>query len=170
MIIRYFIRGSYRMMNDYGFTEGLLLVILGVLGLVRAQQLAGVFFVIAGLLLLLCCIVKLQYALDLRSIGARIWSVVLVITLLLTAAAIVGILNPFSSEDTYQKFTYILLLVDGIFGIILIVFMLIRFSVWRRRERRDREAPPHERDGDFPPPPPPRSVDTDEIEEDRPDE
>ena len=53
MIVRYFMTGGYERLNEYGFSEGVLFVLLGICGLVSAERIAASFLTALGLLLLL---------------------------------------------------------------------------------------------------------------------
>ena len=73
MMIRYFMTNSYKDFNAYGFSEGTLLVILGICGLIKATALESVFYTGIGLVLIFSCVIKLQYTLDLSRMGDKLF-------------------------------------------------------------------------------------------------
>ena len=138
MIVRYFMTESFRNLNEYGFALGTLLVILGICGLVKNLSLTGVFFTGLGLLLLVSAVVKLQYTMDLRSTDNSLWIVALILTAVLTVCSILVVLNPFDTTETYHAFTRWVLLVDGILGVIMVIFLT--FSLKRFTENEEKTA------------------------------
>lgn len=146
MIVRYFMTSAFRNLNEYGFSEGTFLVVLGICGMVRAESLAKSFFICIGLLLLLSCVIKLQYTLDLKQMGDKGWHVILVIMLILIFCSIAVILDPFNQEDLYEKFACYLLLIDGIASLLLILYVAIQLNFFEKKATRaleEKAVPPN---------------------------
>lgn len=134
LIVHYFMTDSYRNLNEYGFSVGSLLVILGVCGMIRADSLSAVFLTAIGVILVLSCVIKLQYALDLKSIGDKTWVVLVFLTLALTCCGIAVILNPFNDTKLYHLFSFYALLVDNVLSLIVILYLVIRLKLFRKKE------------------------------------
>lgn len=138
-IVHYFLAESYRNMNEYGFAIGVLGVILGMCALVRVQAIANSFLLVLGIFLLLTAIIKLQYAMDLKSMKDPVWVVGIILAALLTAGAVCVIINPFTDPELHKLVTYYLLLVDGVVGIISNIYLFIRVKLYARKERKLKE-------------------------------
>ena len=138
-IVHYFLAESYRNMNEYGFAIGVLGVILGMCALVRVQAIANSFLLVLGIFLLLTAIIKLQYAMDLKSMKDPVWVVAIILTALLIAGAVCVIINPFTDPELHKLVTYYLLLVDGVVGIISNIYLFIRVKLYARKERKLKE-------------------------------
>ena len=94
MIVKYFLTGSYRDIGKYGFSAGVLCVLIGVMLLVRTSEIAAYFSLFLGICILLTAVIKLQNAVDLKSIHNAGWFIFLLIALAFLAVAILVILNP----------------------------------------------------------------------------
>ncbi len=138
-IVHYFLAESYRNMNEYGFAVGVLGVILGMCALVRVQAIANSFLLVLGIFLLLTAIIKLQYAMDLKSMKDPVWVVAIILAALLIAGAVCVIINPFKDPELHKLVTYYLLLVDGVIGIISNIYLFIRVKLYARKERKQKE-------------------------------
>ena len=68
MIVKYFLTGSYRDIGKYGFSAGVLCVLIGAMLLVRTSEIAAYFSLFLGICILLTAVIKLQNAVDLKSI------------------------------------------------------------------------------------------------------
>ena len=139
MIVRYFMTDSYRNLNEYGFSLGTLLVVLGICGMIKAQNLAAVFIICIGIILLFSCIIKLQYAMDLKRISDPVWVVLVIVTIALTCCSIAVLLNPFSDASLYHQFTYYVLLVDSMLSLLVILYLMIRLKIYQKKEIKDQK-------------------------------
>lgn len=81
MIVKYFLTGSYRDIGKYGFSAGVLCVLIGVMLLVRTSEIAAYFSLFLGICILLTAVIKLQNAVDLKSIHNAGWFIFLLIAL-----------------------------------------------------------------------------------------
>ena len=69
----FFLEESYKNLNQYGFSIGVFLVIIGVCTLVKNQEMAKSFQLYIGVCILLTAIIKLQNAMDLKALKDRTW-------------------------------------------------------------------------------------------------
>lgn len=130
IIVRYFLTEGYRRLSEYGFSEGVLFVLLGSCGLISADNMAESFLTVLGLSLLLSGVIKLQYALDLKCMEDKVWVIFFVITVLFLICDVVSILKPFTDAAFYEKFTCMVLLADGIVTIINIFYLQFRTKMY----------------------------------------
>lgn len=133
MIVRYFMTGGYERLNEYGFSEGVLFVLLGICGLVSAERIAVSFLTALGLLLLLSGVIKLQYALDLKCMEDRAWAGFFAVTIVLLGFSVSVILNPFEDMIFYQNYTAVILLADGMVEIVNILYLNFRTRAYQER-------------------------------------
>lgn len=138
MIVRYFMTAGYERLNEYGFSEGVLFVLLGICGLVSAKSIAASFLPALGLLLLLSGVIKLQYALDLKCMEDSRWIGFFAVTIVLLGCSVAVILNPFQDKDFYQNFTCYVLLVDGVVEIVNILYLNVRTRVYQQQMEKEK--------------------------------
>ncbi|MCI9176445.1 MAG: DUF308 domain-containing protein [Lachnospiraceae bacterium] len=141
MIVRYFMSAGYERLNEYGFSEGVLFVLLGICGLVSAERIAASFLTALGLLLLLSGVIKLQYALDLKCMGDKAWAGFFAVTVLLLGFSVSVILKPFEDTDFFQNYTAGILLADGIVEIVNILYLNFRVKAYRQSGEKSQDLP-----------------------------
>lgn len=141
MIVRYFMSAGYERLNEYGFSEGVLFVLLGICGLVSAERIAASFLTALGLLLLLSGVIKLQYALDLKCMEDKAWAGFFAVTVLLLGFSVSVILNPFENMEFFQNYTAGILLADGIVEIVNILYLNFRIKAYRQRGEKPQDLP-----------------------------
>ena len=134
MIVKYFLTGSYRDIGKYGFSAGVLCVLIGVLMLVRTNEIAVYFSLFLGICILLTAIIKLQNAVDLKSMHNKGWFVFLLIALVFLAAAILIVLNPGGKVSQYKDVVYYILIADGVISIISPIYLVFAIRTSRRLE------------------------------------
>ena len=132
VIIRYFVTKSYLIFNSYDFSVGVLAMILGIIAMIKAENIAASFTVCLGIAIMLTAIIKLQNAIQLVTVKNKMWIPVFVISVLFIAASVIVLVDPFSYTQTWEKFTYIVLLADGVIG--LAVNIYIYFAIGRHQE------------------------------------
>ena len=134
MIVKYFLTGSYRDIGKYGFSAGVLCVLIGVFMLVRTNEIAVYFLLFLGICILLTAIIKLQNAVDLKSMHNKGWFVFLLIALVFLAAAILIVLNPDGKVSQYKDAVYYILIADGVISIISPIYLVFAIRTSRRLE------------------------------------
>ena len=132
LIVRYFVTEAYRNLNEYGFSIGVLLLILGICALVKISDVAFVFPTILGICMLFTAITKLQNALDLKAIENGTWLFFLSIAVFVAVCAIVILLNPFSTGARRDLFLHIVLIADGIIGILGMLYLSIHVHKYNK--------------------------------------
>lgn len=122
----YFIRECYKNVNQYGFSIGVFVIILGICVIIRIQQFAEIFNLCLGIGILLTAIIKVQNAMDLRALEDRAFAVFLGLAVVLVICAAVILVDPFSNVETRNHFTYLVLIADGILSLISTTYLIIR--------------------------------------------
>lgn len=116
LIVRYFLTESYRNMSRYGFSVGVLFVILGICAMLRAQVLAEYLVLCLGVFILIMGIIQLQNAVDLNYLKNKYWLILLALALLALIFSVVILINPF--KESIEIFTYISLIIEGLISLI----------------------------------------------------
>lgn len=142
-IVRYFMTESYRKLNCYTFSAGALMVVLGVCALLRAEIVSVYLIVCLGILLLASGIIKLQHALDLEAMKDKAWIAILVVAVAMIICGAVVLLNPFHSTEDLNRFTYIMLVIDGGLSLFSVLYLTIRLHGYQKQVK-DMEAYPKE--------------------------
>jgi len=135
-IVRYFVNDAYRNMNEYGFSIGTLLVILGICILLRADVISGVIDLVLGVAVLLMGIVMLQHSLDLKRMSDAVWGLVIVIAALVTACGVVLILKPSPLQISYDTLIWWMVLIASALGLIVNIYTMIRIALFKHKEKK----------------------------------
>ena len=138
IIIKYFVTKSYFIYNSYDFSAGVLAVILGIIAMIRAQDIAESFTVCLGIAIMLTSIIKLQNSIQLFTIKNKMWIPVFGIAVIFIAASVIVLVDPFSYTSTWERYTYILLLIDGIVGLAVNIYLYFTLG----RYQKDSPLPP----------------------------
>ena len=139
MIVKYFLAASYNDLGNYGFSGGVLCILLGICLLVRTQQIAGYLPLFLGVCILLTAVIKLQNAVDLKSLRNRAWLLFLIIALAFLAAAILVILNPDGKVLQHREVLYYILIADGAVSIISPIYLMFAIRAGKRAKQTDRK-------------------------------
>ncbi len=161
-IVKYFLTESYKNLNQYGFSIGVFLVIIGICTLLRNEQMAKSFQFYIGVCILLTAIVKLQNAMDLKALKDRAWSVIFVVSIVIMACAMLIIINPFSDRNYEVALTYFSLLFDGVISLFSYNYLAFRIkkNEKKQRARKLTEAPKEEKKENEPQPVPVQADET----------
>ncbi|MBO4914899.1 MAG: DUF308 domain-containing protein [Oscillospiraceae bacterium] len=141
-IIAFFATKGHRRLHDYRFAYGVVLLVLGVVGLIRADALVAGLTVCIGLVTLVLAVVILQGFVQLRVVGNRIWIVELVLTVLSLAGSILVLLSVKPIFNLIKDFPYWVLTCVGIFSLVslLLVWAGLKYSN-REVKQEEPEAP-----------------------------
>lgn len=138
-VVRYFMKESYRNLNEYGFSVGILGVILGICALIRVELWVKSFLPVLGLALLLMAVIKIQYAMDLKSMKDKLWILGLLFAALLTGGAVCVVIDPFKEEQTRLSLLCYQLILDGALGVVENIYLYIRLRIFER-SRQESES------------------------------
>lgn len=127
MIARYFLQGAFRDLYSYEFSFGAFAVIAGICMMIAASKIGDLLLVLLGVCMLMTSIIKVQNSIQLIGMKRRTWIPVMVIAVLLIAADVLVIINPFADKENFYKlYTNILLMTDGVLSFVINVLMHIR--------------------------------------------
>ena len=97
----YFRQRSARYHDMGMLMTGVFYLIVAAIAFLFPTALASFFSVVLGLVLILCAIVNLVRAFDLRRYGSVVWIAVLVAALLVGAGGVLVVVNPFGATMTF---------------------------------------------------------------------
>ncbi len=137
LIVKYFMAGSYRDIGKYGFSIGVLGILTGVCMFIRSGQISLYFSLFVGICILLTSVIKLQNAVDLKSIGNRSWFLFLIIAIAFLAASIAIVLDPMGQVSAHAKYIYYVLTADGAVNIISTAFLAIAIRTSRKKALKE---------------------------------
>lgn len=113
-IFCYFQRGISVLWHRYELPLGLLDALLGVYFFTRPANVLLILPVVAGIMIIVDSVFKLQTALELREIGARRWWWVLAFSVISILAALLLIGNPFEGAVALMIYLGVSLVIDGV--------------------------------------------------------
>ena len=127
-VIRYFAEKMYLEMSSFGFSFGVLGIILGICVIIRSDFIASSLTIFLDICIMLTGIVQLQNAIQLKFLKSVFWIPVLCVAAIFIICTVLIALVPFE-EQVLNTFTYIVLAADGLAGLI------IAFGMRRLRKR-----------------------------------
>ncbi len=134
-IIKYLVKEEYRIASNYDFSLGVLLAILGIAAIVRADEMAAAIPVYAGLLVLVNAVIFLQYTVQLKIVKAEgWWFVTLIVTILLTLVSLESLLEVIKLFKKNPGAFYIVLMVVGAIGLLWILIVSLRTKKFLKNE------------------------------------
>lgn len=97
-----YFRGKGARYHDTGMLmTGVFYLIVAAIAFIFPKALASFFSVVLGLVLILCAIVNLVRAFDMRRFGGHVWIAVLAVSLLVGAGGVLVVVNPFGATMTF---------------------------------------------------------------------
>jgi len=136
MIVRYFVKEEYRHVNNYDFSEGILGAIVGLIVIVRAEEIGEHFMTGLGILILIMSVIMLQHSIQMMKTDSSLGNVVCIISIFLTvysALILLDIQNPITRN---LNIFYISLIICGLLGMLSQIIVGIRLvQVQKRNEK-----------------------------------
>lgn len=123
LIFAYFLRKRYLVPGHFEFAGGAACVLLGIFALMRTNEVAFAFSQILALLVLGDSLIKLQYSTDLLRLQEKKWWAVLLAASISIVLAMTALANPFGTDQERLKFTYVVLVADGVLNIAVVLFL-----------------------------------------------
>lgn len=127
----YFRQRSARYRDTGLLMVGGFYIIIAIIAFAFPKVVAGFFSVVLGVVLILCALVNLVRAFDLRKYGSQVWLAVLVGALLVGVGGVLIVVNPFGATMTF------VLVLGGVFIVNGAVDLLIE---WYTRDSEKRIA------------------------------
>jgi uncharacterized membrane protein HdeD (DUF308 family) len=120
-VIGYLSKDLYRLAFQYDLAFGVLIIALGVLVMVKPNNVIDTICIAIGLVFLMDGMLKIQISIDARTFGIQQWWLVLVIAI---AAVIIGgmlVFHPGLSSMIIMVFLGIALIADGVMNMVTVL-------------------------------------------------
>ena len=116
-ILGYVSKDLYRLAFQYDLAFGILLIVLGVIFIFRANAVIHITGFIFGLLILIDSLLKVQIAIDSRTFGIRRWWLILTLAIITSIFGILVLFRPYESMSAMMLLLGISLLGEGILNL-----------------------------------------------------
>ncbi|MDO4752697.1 MAG: DUF308 domain-containing protein [Candidatus Saccharibacteria bacterium] len=113
VIMYYYEKGQYDFFNN-GLLFGVISILLGVAALVIGEDIAAIFRVVIGVIIIYESLVRINTAIKLSSIGVKSWIYVVILALIMMALGIIIICNKGAVVEMIGGF----MIATGIIGIV----------------------------------------------------
>ena len=138
-ILSFFIEERYRNLQDYHFALGVMLMILGICGLLRAVDLATQIAFYIGLASLVLSIFILQSTVQLKVLKSNLWIAEFILTIVSVTGSVCVLADVRALLDRVEGFSYWVLLFVGIFSLVSLLLAWIGLRLIDRKEIKEKE-------------------------------
>jgi len=145
LLIRYFAKKEYENIANYDFSIGLITLILGVVTLVRAEEVEQIIFLYLGLMILVEGVILLQHTVQMKSMRG-IWMFTFLCATVFIIFAMLVLLNIQNFYVTYPTVFYGGLLAVGVLGLLSQGIVAIRSGKYQKEEAEKRHRNQMEED------------------------
>lgn len=120
-IIGYFSKDLFRLAFQYDLASGLLLIVLGIVTILKAENILIFISIVLGIYVLADGLLKIQIALDSRIFGIKQWWAILLSAVVTGAIGCVLIVRPSESAGILVILFGVCLLAEGILNLITVL-------------------------------------------------
>ena len=138
-IASFFVSGDYKRIDRYGFTIGVLLILLGCIGLLRVNDLTQHFDMYTGLLALVLGVLTLQGTVQVKVLDYAIWVISLIISIVCIAGSFCVLSEISAITGLVQGFSSWVLLICGVSCIFSLIVTWICILLAGRREKKAKQ-------------------------------
>ncbi len=121
-VIRYMVRDVRYNMGNNDFLSGIVAAVIGVIILIKWQELMALVPMILGVFIIVSGCIKLQDCIDLKKLGNSSYAVMLVMALVFIIFGAVLVANPFESEVLLLRLIGVSLIISGMTDIFASIF------------------------------------------------
>ena len=132
LISRYFLRREFRQTTNYGFSFGVLLVILGAVSLIRSKEIAASIPNYMGLMVLAMGVVMLQNTVQLKNLEGKTWVLSLIFSMSACFASVMILLDLWKVMSRWPVALYATLIATGACSLLSLIFVAIRTSKYHK--------------------------------------
>lgn len=123
ILVSYFIGDRPEIFDSFAFVQSAALLGFGIYFLVNPSFLVAFFTVVLAIILFVCGVMKLQYALDFARLKTNGWWIQIIAAALIIAGGVIVFVNPFGAAETLMIFIGIALVVSGIWDLITVLYI-----------------------------------------------
>lgn len=120
-LVGYFSRDLFRLAFQYDMEFGILLIILGVIVLIKSENVMNFIFIALGVAILTDGLFKVQIAMDARTFGIGIWWLILIFAVITGFAGLLLVFRPGESAVVLTRLLGISLLAEGILNFCVVI-------------------------------------------------
>lgn len=120
-LVGYFSRDLFRLAFQYDLEFGILLIALGVLVLLRTENVMDFICIAMGVAILADGLFKIQISIDSRRFGIRKWWLILVLAVLTGAVGLLLVFRPWESVQVLTTLLGVALLAEGVLNLCVAV-------------------------------------------------
>ncbi|MBO7355606.1 MAG: DUF308 domain-containing protein [Lachnospiraceae bacterium] len=121
-VIRYMVRDVRYNMGNNDFLSGIVAAVIGVIILIKWQELMALVPMILGVFIIVSGCIKLQDCIDLKKLGNSSYAVMLVMALVFIIFGAVLVSDPFESEVLLLRLIGVSLIISGMTDIFASIF------------------------------------------------
>lgn len=120
-LVGYFSKDLFRLTFQFDLALGILVIILGLIMLIRADHIMVFLSIIYGVYVMADGMLKIQIALDSRKFGIRMWWLIFGAAAITTAIGFFMVLRPFTGAEFLIALLGMSLLAEGILNLITVI-------------------------------------------------
>lgn len=140
-IIAYFVSNDYKRIDRYGFTLGVMMILLGCIGLLRMESLTANFEIYTGMLALVLGVLTLQGTVQVKVMDYAVWILNLILAIVSIGGAFCVLSNITFVTQLVAGFSNWMLLVCGGASLFsLLVTWICIMLVSRKEKKAQKEA------------------------------
>ena len=121
-VIMYMVRDVRYNINNNDFLSGIVAAVIGVMILVKWQELMALVPMILGVFIIVSGCIKLQDCIDLKKLGNSAYPVMLILALVFIIFGAILVANPFESEVLLMRLIGVSLIISGMTDIFASIF------------------------------------------------
>jgi uncharacterized membrane protein HdeD (DUF308 family) len=121
-VIMYMVRDVRYNINNNDFLSGIVAAVIGVMILIKWQELMALVPMILGVFIIVSGCIKLQDCIDLKKLGNSAYPLMLVLALVFIIFGAVLVANPFESEVLLMRLIGVSLIISGMTDIFASIF------------------------------------------------
>ncbi|MBO6055109.1 MAG: DUF308 domain-containing protein [Oscillospiraceae bacterium] len=142
MIVAFFVSDAYKLLHNYFFSIGVLIIILGCCGLIRNSELCERFTFFLGVTALVLSVFILQNTIQMRVLNNPLWIADLILAVPSIIAAILVLVDLKPLLKWIPTFPYWALLISSILSLVSLLLTTIGLFVSNRKAARPPEEDP----------------------------
>ena len=139
LVIRYFAKKEYEMVSNYHFSVGLLILIMALVTLIRAEEVVQIITIYLGIMVLVEGVILLQHTIQMKHMQGT-WWLTLVFATVLIVFSILMLLAEESVLNDYANAFYVFLFSIGIIGVISQIVVAIQTNRYHRELELKKEV------------------------------
>ena len=121
-VIMYMVRDVRYNINNNDFLSGIVAAVIGVMILIKWQELMALVPMILGVFIIVSGCIKLQDCIDLKKLGNSAYPVMLILALIFIIFGAILVANPFESEVLLMRLIGVSLIISGMTDIFASIF------------------------------------------------